>query len=326
MLVHISLLILSIFFIVIASEMFTNSLEYIGSKLKLSQAVIGSILAAVGTALPESVLPIIAILFLKNSAHEIGIGAILGAPFMLSTLGFLMIGIGVSIRYLLKKGPFSLKIEKKTTKRDLLFFLISYFVAILATQFNQLKNLFAFIVISIYLVYLYLTFKGKSSKLDFKDNLYFFKYLKIKENLLSGFFQLIVSLVIIVVGAYVFVTYLSVISQHFGFNPLIFSLLISPIATELPEKINSLTWTLKNKDILAFGNISGAMVFQSTFPVSVGIFLTNWTMTQNALLSAYIALFNIAFMLLWIYFFKKINGFLFSINLFTYIYYLTKVT
>ncbi|WP_291490330.1 sodium:calcium antiporter [Desulfurella sp.] len=325
MILNLFFLIISIAFIVVASEMFTNSLEYIGSKLKLSQAVIGSILAAIGTALPETILPIIAILFLKNSAHEIGIGAILGAPFMLSTLGFLMIGIGVVIRHLLKKGSFNLKIEEKTTKRDLTFFLISYIIAILATQFNHIKGIFAFAVIGIYLVYLYLTFNGRSSKLEFKDNLYFFKLFKIKENLLSGFFQLIVSLAIIIFGAYAFVNGLSIISQHFGFNPLIFSLLISPIATELPEKINSLTWTLKNKDILAFGNISGAMVFQSTFPVSVGILLTNWTITQNALLSAYIALFNIALMLLWVCLLKKINGWVFSINLMTYIYYIIKV-
>ncbi|OSS43154.1 Sodium/calcium exchanger membrane region [Desulfurella amilsii] len=325
MVIPIALLLLSIFFIVIASETFTNSLEYIGFKLNLSQAVIGSILAAIGTALPETILPVIAILFLKHSAHEIGIGAILGAPFMLSTLGFFMVGIGVTIRYFFKKGTFNVNIEKKTTKRDLIFFLISYTLAIATTQLTNLKHLMALVIILIYILYMYLTFKGRSSKLEFEDKLSFSKYLKLKENLFVGFFQLFFSLSVMIFGAYAFVNQLSTLSQHFGFNPLIFSLLISPIATELPEKINSLTWTLKNKDILAFGNISGAMVFQSSFPVSIGILLTEWTITQSALLSAYIALFNIALMLFWTYAFKKLNGFIFSINLFTYIYYLLKI-
>ncbi len=324
MVVYVFLLILSICFIVIASELFTNSVEYIGSNLNLSQAVIGSVLAAVGTALPETILPIVAILFLEHSAFEIGVGAILGAPFMLSTLGFLMIGIGLSVRYLLKKGPFSVNIEKKSAKRDLIFFLISYSIAIIATYFIHLKSVLAFIIVSIYAIYLYMTFSGRSSKLDFKDKLYVSKYLKIKENVLIGFFQLIVALAIIIYGAYVFVNALKVLSQFFGFNPLMFSLFISPIATELPEKINSLTWTLKNKDILAFGNISGAMVFQSTFPVSIGILLTSWSIPQYVLLSAYITLFNASLMLFWIIAFKKINGFVFSINLLTYIYYLLK--
>lgn len=308
-----------------ASETFTNSLEYIGFKLKLSQAVIGSILAAVGTALPETVLPIIAILFLKNSAHEIGIGAILGAPFMLSTLGFLMVGLGALVRFLLKKGSFYINIEKKTTKRDLIFFLISYTLAIVAAFLIRYKFYIALVIVFLYILYLYLTFKGRSSQLEFKDKLTFYKYFKFRENINVAFIQLFVSLSIIVFGAYAFVNGLSHISKHFGFNPLIFSLLISPIATELPEKINSLTWTLKNKDILAFGNISGAMVFQSTFPVSIGIILTNWTMTTNALLSAYITLLNVAIMLFWVFIFKKLNGLIFSINLFTYVYYLLKV-
>lgn len=323
--ITIALLLFSILFIVIASETFTNSLEYIGYKLNLSQAVIGSILAAIGTALPETILPIIAILFLKHSAHEIGVGAILGAPFMLSTLGFLMVGLGASIRYFLKKGSCSVNIETKTTKRDLTFFLISYVIAIGTTQLANLKDLMAFLIILIYMLYMYLTFKGRSSKLEFKDKLSLSKFLKLKENLFVAFFQLFFSLAIIIFGAYAFVNQLSTLSQYFGFNPLIFSLLISPIATELPEKINSLTWALKNKDVLAFGNISGAMVFQSTFPVSIGILLTEWTLTQNALLSAYIAIFNIALMLFWVYTFKKLNALLFSVNLFSYIYYVVKV-
>ena len=60
------------------------------------------------------------------------------------------------------------------------------------------------------------------------------------------------------------------LSETLGAAPLIMSLLITPIATELPEKFNSVLWIRQRKDTLALGNITGAMVFQSTFPVSVG--------------------------------------------------------
>lgn len=325
MLIDVLLLLVSIGFIVFASESFTNSLEYIGAHLKLSQAVIGSILAAIGTALPETILPIIAILFLKHSAHEIGIGAILGAPFMLSTLGFFIVGLGAILRYLLKRGSLYINIEKKTTKRDLIFFLILYIIAILSSMIVSSKWVMALLIIAIYIVYLYLTFRGRSSKLEFNDKLFLSRYSGLKQTLFAGYFQLAISLSIIIFGSYVFVNGIAQISTHFGFNPLMFSLLISPIATELPEKINSFTWILKNKDILAFGNISGAMVFQSTFPVSIGIILTEWTLTQSSLLSAYIALFNIALLLLWVLMFKKIPAFLFVINIITYLYYAAKV-
>jgi cation:H+ antiporter len=75
--------------ILLSAEGFTNGIETFGRRFNLSQAVVGSLLAAVGTALPETILPIVAIFFYSGeSAKDIGVGAILGAPFMLSTLAF----------------------------------------------------------------------------------------------------------------------------------------------------------------------------------------------------------------------------------------------
>src|SRR5581483_2605552 len=64
-----------------------------------------------------------------------------------------------------------------------------------------------------------------------------------------------------------------------GMAPLVLSLLITPIATELPEKLNSVIWIRGRKDTLAFGNMSGALVFQSAFPVTIGIIFTEWTLS-----------------------------------------------
>ena len=76
MVIDILILAFGLILILVAAELFTNSIEYIGDKLDLSKNFTGSVLAAVGTALPESILPIIAILFFKDKAGEdIGIGA-----------------------------------------------------------------------------------------------------------------------------------------------------------------------------------------------------------------------------------------------------------
>jgi cation:H+ antiporter len=80
-------------------------------------------------------------------------------------------------------------------------------------------------------------------------------------------------------------------------DPLLFALLVAPIATELPEKFNSVTWTLKGKDTLAVGNMTGAMVFQSTFPGSVGLLFTPWKVEGMALVSAVLALVSAALVL-----------------------------
>jgi len=57
---------------------------------------------------------------------------------------------------------------------------------------------------------------------------------------------------------------------------LVISLLIVPVATELPEKVNSVIWIRRGRDTLAFGNITGAMVFQGTVIPGVGMLLMSW--------------------------------------------------
>ena len=48
--------------ILLGAELFTNGIEWFGRKLELAEGAVGSVLAAVGTALPETMIPIIAIL------------------------------------------------------------------------------------------------------------------------------------------------------------------------------------------------------------------------------------------------------------------------
>ena len=93
------LFIVSFLGILLAAELFTNAVEIIGDRLNLSHGVVGSLLAAVGTALPETLVPIVALLFGSPDFKEhIANGAILGAPFMLATLGFFVIGLAAALR------------------------------------------------------------------------------------------------------------------------------------------------------------------------------------------------------------------------------------
>jgi cation:H+ antiporter len=79
-------------------------------------------------------------------------------------------------------------------------------------------------------------------------------------------------------------------AQAFGVSPFILSLIITPIATELPETFNSIIWIAQRKDTLAVANITGAMVFQSTFPVSVGLIGTPWQLDRFGLTSGLFAI------------------------------------
>ncbi len=307
----------NLFIILLSAEGFTNSIEVFGRKFNFSQAVVGSIFAAVGTALPETVLPVVAIfLGAKETAKEIGVGAILGAPFMLTTLAFFLVGLTVFITFLRKKRAFALHAEPKTLKRDLIFFIAMYGLAVVVPiVFGSKFNLpLAILLVLGYFFYVFLTIKSDSKKVGHCEPLLLLKlkmFLGFKKNLKEStfliFLQIILSLCIMLVGAEGFVKYLEILSKGFGISPLIFTLIFAPIATELPEKFNSISWTIKGKDALAIGNITGAMVFQATFPVSIGLLFTNWELTNMALFSAVIALTSASVVLTEIIFRKKVS-------------------
>jgi len=296
-------LLFGLFMILFAAEFFTNGIEEFGRHFSFSQAVVGSIFAAVGTALPETILPMVAIFMYGGaSAKEIGVGAILGAPFMLSTLAFFLVGLTVSIAALTKKRAFELKVEAHSIKRDLVFFLAMYSTAIfLPLLFGRSSLVFISVaLIAGYILYAYMTFRGESADLEHSEGMYFWRMLaRVKGKPSSPspplsliLFQVLTALLLMIKGAHTFVQSLEHISAKFGMDPLLFALLLAPVATELPEKFNSVTWTWKGRDTLAMGNITGAMVFQATFPVSVGLLFTEWNITGMALFSALLAILS----------------------------------
>jgi len=303
--------------ILIAAEGFTNGIETLGKRFRLSQAVVGSILAAVGTALPETVLPIVAIFFYGGeSAKDIGVGAILGAPFMLSTLAFFLIGITVLVSYIKRRRKFEINVEINSAKRDLVFFLPMYSMAVLLPVIGGRSFCLPIAVLLVcgYTFYAYRTFRCDSAGIEHSEGMYLWRFLRNirlinahNPHLILILLQVVGALIVMITGAHTFVKSLEHVSIRYGMNPLLFALMLAPIATELPEKFNSITWTWKGRDTLAIGNITGAMVFQSTFPVSVGLLFTEWRLTGMAFFSAMIALISALIVLMEIILRKRLS-------------------
>src|SRR5207237_3883368 len=97
--------------------------------------------------------------------------------------------------------------------------------------------------------------------------------------------QVTLGLGLLIGGAHLFVHVVKEAAVGMGLSPLILALIVAPIATELPETMNSFLWVYQKKDRLAVGNITGAMVLQGTFPVSVGLVGTGWNLDAGAMLS-----------------------------------------
>src|SRR6185437_5144437 len=101
--------------------------------------------------------------------------------------------------------------------------------------------------------------------------------------------QTAIALAGIIGGARIFVLGIDKVAATFSVPPLALALLLAPVATELPEKFNSVLWVRRRKDTLALGNLTGAMVFQSSFPVMIGLLLTDWRFAGSENLDSLVA-------------------------------------
>jgi cation:H+ antiporter len=272
------LLLVSFAVILIGCELFVNGVEWFGVKLHLGEGAVGSVLAAVGTALPETIIPLVAILLTRTkTGDEIGIGAILGAPFMLSTLALFVCAIAILVGVLLKRRTIKIQYNRTIMRRDLGFFLVAYAVAALVGVFDigPFRYAVAAGLVIGYSFYVKRTFASEGDLGGDVRALYFHSTSE-SPDLRRVILQIVVALAAIIFGADLFVRELTKVAEVLGASALAISLLITPLATELPEKFNSASWMLRRKDTLALGNITGAMVFQSTFPVSIGLIFTSW--------------------------------------------------
>lgn len=305
MLMELFRLLLSLTIILFCCELFTNSIEWLGKKMNLGDGVTGSILSAVGTCLPETIIPIIAILFNEGSS-DIGVGAILGAPFMLGTLAFFLTGLSVIVFRKKRKTGMAMKVNAAILRRDIGFFIFIYSIGISVCliQAQNFKYYIAAFLVVCYLVYIMLTVKSDRRISHDVDPLYLGSLLHTKPYMFFIMFQLGIALFGIIVGAETFVKCIEAFADKLNISKLALSLIIAPIATELPEKFNSIIWISKKKDTLALGNITGAMVFQSCIPVSIGIAVTPWVLEAKALVSAILALLSALLVYLWL----KVKG------------------
>lgn len=283
---YVGLLLLALVVILVGAELFTNALEHFGERLKLSEGLVGSVLAAVATALPETVVPIIAVFF-GGADHamreQIGVGAILGSPLMLITLAMALIGVVTG----LKRGwNTPLKPELSGLLRDLGYFLVAYAIAFLGLYVPRPSGgvhvMASCSLLFLYGYYVYNTIQASAMLVDrghatIADSPLHLKHLGIPHTLPWEMAQLAAGSALIVGGAKLFVAGIEHLGVLTGIGALALSLVIIPIATEMPEKFNSILWVRRGKDTLAFGNVTGAMVFQGTLLPAFGLQLAAWT-------------------------------------------------
>jgi cation:H+ antiporter len=290
------LLIASFAVILAGALLFTNAVEWIGHRMGLGEGAVGSLLAAVGTAMPETMISVVALLDTAEGANDVAIGAIVGAPFLLATLAMGLTGLFAHLYRRRRAQGTALRAHRPTLERDLLFFLGFFAIALVlgwgAPAAVRLPVGAACLIA--YPLYVLRTLRGAGKIQDREtlDPLIFERRRdrRGRPGLALCVLQLLVGLAAMVGGAQLFVEELLEVAKSLGVEPVVLALILAPLATELPEKVNSFFWMREGKDSLALGNVTGAMVFQSTIPLGIGLLFTSWSLSGSAAVSVALGL------------------------------------
>ena len=280
MLLTLTLFFLSAGAIYLACEYFVNGIEWFGRRLNLGATAVGSVLAAFGTALPESAVTFMAVVFGTTPAQkDIGVGAAMGGPLVLATLAYAVVGLALIFhRRRLGRETHQVRVDLARMSRDQAAFLAVFVVKVaLGLVAFAIKPWLGVLFLAAYAIYVWREIQESDTAPEEEEIEPLKIYPSVAEPSLGwAALQAVLALIVIGFVSYVFVGQLEAIGTALHWSPHLVALLLSPVATELPETMNALIWVRQGKERLALANISGAMMIQATIPSALGIFFTPW--------------------------------------------------
>jgi cation:H+ antiporter len=279
----------------LAATLFTNAVEWAARCLGMGHGMTGSVMAAVGTAMPETIVPIVALISGGRGASQTATGAILGAPLMLASVGLGMVGVVGLIC-----GRSYLRVNSVDTRRVLWAFSVSFaFLIGGAFVARPLRWVDAALLALFYVAFVRRTLKADVTLEGDYEPLLFARLARSwspdgPNRLALPAVQTLVGLAGLALASEIFLFGLHRVASLAHLSPLVLALLLVPVATELPEVTAGALWIRRNRDSLALGNVTGAMVFQATFPAIVGLCFTPWRLSQAGFLAAGITAVGVA--------------------------------
>lgn len=316
--IHFVLLIVCAVAIYLSCEWFVNAVEWLGQRLDVGKMAVGTILAAFGTALPESVVTLVAVTTgADEEAKNIGVGAAMGGPLALSTIAYGVTGAMLFLKRRREHGPdpagrgdgggsdgvrAPLGDEKDMRRlaKDQTWFLPIFVVKVaLGLVAFAFKPVLGVLFFAAYAVYFWREIRSGDDGGDDEE----LEPLKLRPRSAvpetwAVVVQTLATLAVIFFASQLFVRQLDAIGPMLGLSSAVTALLLSPVATELPEVMNAIIWVRQGKTQLALANISGAMMIQATVPSGLGLLFTSWEFDGALLWSGLITMAAIVYLLL----------------------------
>ena len=219
----------------------------LGKKLGLSELIIGIAIIGFGTSLPELLVSVDAIL---NNAPELSLGNILGSN--IANI-FLVLGFASLIK----------KIKlKRIEKFDNYFHVLSHILFFLAFLFLKINLFFGFVFLSLFSLYLLLSFKkAKNNKNNIVIDNNKLGLLCLKKPYAIGLPCIFLSIIITLFGAQLTVDKSIAISIYLGVSESFIGLTIIAIGTSLPEIATGISAAKRGRVNLIVGNILGSNIY-----------------------------------------------------------------
>jgi cation:H+ antiporter len=300
MLITVVLFLLSAAAIYVACEYFVNSIEWLGKKLNLGATATGTVLAAFGTALPESAVTFMAVIMGRTAeVRDIGVGAAMGGPLVLATIAYAVVGVALWCNHSrLGRANDRVQVENARLARDQAWFLSIFIVkCALGLIAFALKPWLGILFLFAYAVYVWRELKEERDDTDDEQ----LEPLKcqpraVTPSMFVVSLQAVLSLLVIAVASHIFVSQIEAVGLAIHLPPHLVALVLSPVATELPETMNALIWVRQGKERLALANISGAMMIQATVPSALAIFATPWLFDAALVVSGVMTMLAIVYL------------------------------
>lgn len=311
MLITTLLFLLSAGVIYLACEYFVNGIEWLGQKLDLGATATGTVLAAFGTALPESAVTFVAVIFGRTpEVRDIGVGSAMGGPLVLATIAYAVVGVALWCnRRRLGRNDMHVRAGEKRLARDQAWFLSIFVVkCALGLVAFALKPWLGVLFLGAYAIYIWRELSHDEDA-SIEEAL---EPLKLQPRsevpaLTMVLIQTMLALAVIAVASHVFVSQIQTIGEAMRLPPHLVALVLSPVATELPETMNALIWVRQGKERLALANISGAMMIQATVPSALGLFATPWMFDKPLVASGIVTALAIIYVW-WLFHRGRVDG------------------
>jgi len=244
MILSLILFLIFLFILLKSAEYSIKHSSKLAGLLKLPEFVVSFFIIALISAIPETTISIISAI---QGTPELGFGALLGSNIADLTIVF---GIVALFSY---NG---IKIESKILTNNFSYLILLAFPLILGIdgRFSRIDGLILLILGSLFFLKIYRD--SKKFHKQFKE--------KKKDSIPKHITLLIVSIIILLVSAFLTVEFATDFANKIKLSPLIIGATIIALGTCLPELVFAIKAIKQNKDDLAMGDILGNVITDTT--------------------------------------------------------------